>query len=264
MKQPKFWKTLKRHPLSAEYADLSGPEWNEFLSLMANGYDKSRPIVLFDGMVLDGWQRQRACVATDTPPVYVDLPKGWHADAFVEMANDRRRHETPETRTARIEARRARVAQARSEGQSLRAIAEQEKVDPKTVRNDLKTSGGDQSPPDTPKPSEPPKVKGRDGKTYQSAKPKPPKPEPPTKCDRCQRVGRDDPHCPKCYELRNGKAPKAGKPRFDEKRLTKVYGELVRVVDDRLRAMGGSKHHKKCQDLLGLFLAEYQVWMKAT
>jgi hypothetical protein len=53
------------------------------------------------------------------------------------------------------------VAELRSQGHSLRAIAGAAGVDAKTVRNDL--SGGDISPPDT--------VVGADGKRYPSARP---------------------------------------------------------------------------------------------
>jgi hypothetical protein len=59
--------------------------------------------------------------------------------------------------------RREVVAELRSAGMSTRAIASATGVDAKTVRNDIASAGGDNSPPAP--------VVGTDGKTYQSAQP---------------------------------------------------------------------------------------------
>ena len=32
MKQPRFWKILKRHPLSAKYADITGAAWEAYVT----------------------------------------------------------------------------------------------------------------------------------------------------------------------------------------------------------------------------------------
>ena len=122
----------------------------------------------------------------------------------------------------------------------------------------------------TPEP-EGGKVTGADGKKYDAAQP--PKPE-PILCDRCKRDRRvgNEPvkKCQECAELhgkKGGKAaakPKAGKPKFNDKKFEKVYGPLVRLVDERGNALGKDKHHKRCQELLGLFLAEYKEWMKVS
>lgn len=69
-----------------------------------------------------------------------------------------------------------RVAEKRKEGKSLRTIAEEEGVDPKTIQKDLKDAAGvDPSTPE-PTPEQPPAptgefpqlktTTGRDGKTY--------------------------------------------------------------------------------------------------
>lgn len=56
----------------------------------------------------------------------------------------------------------------------------------------------------------------------------------------------------------------SGSPKFDEKKFDKVYGPLVRLVDERAKAMGKGKGHKLCQDKLGEFLDAYKAWKKET
>jgi hypothetical protein len=98
MKQPN-WCTLERHPLSAAYVDISGDQWTEFVvSMHANGFDKRKPITLFEGKILDGWQRYRACRELGIKPTFVKLPDGVDPEAFVERENDHRRHEDHEAR----------------------------------------------------------------------------------------------------------------------------------------------------------------------
>jgi hypothetical protein len=208
MKQPKKWKELKRHPLSAEYDDLGGRAWELFVANVKTNGLSGRKITLHDGMVLDGWQLQRACAQMDVRPEYQPLPPGWTPEAFVEAANDHRRHETQEQAMRRAHERRQRVAQAHANGQSTRAIAEAEGVTQTQVMRDIKASGetgvspeageGQDTLSGTEKiekgrvfatsgetgvsPESPArKVKGRDGKTYSARKPKRPasKPAPP-------------------------------------------------------------------------------------
>lgn len=161
------WQALKRHELSADYHDLSGPAWDSFLEgMVEGGFDAHYPIVIYAGEVIDGWQRQRAAVQLGIEPVYRTLPDGVDLEAFVKRVNDDRRHESSEAKAKRIAERRERVAKARSEGKSYREIAEEEGVDEKTARNDVKAveeeSGADMSAGETI---------GRDGKTYPAKQP---------------------------------------------------------------------------------------------
>ena len=52
-KQPKQWQILKRHPLSAEYEDISGQEWQNLVASITGprGFDKRKPIVMLDGEI---------------------------------------------------------------------------------------------------------------------------------------------------------------------------------------------------------------------
>jgi hypothetical protein len=138
---PKNWKKLERHPLSAEYRDISGRAWDRFVSnLRENGLIGRRPVVIHDGKVLDGWQLLRGCIEAGIKPKFIALPEGIDPQTFVETANDHRRHETQEAAVKRIEDRRERVAAARRQGKSLRVIADEEGVSEKTVRGDLAVS----------------------------------------------------------------------------------------------------------------------------
>ena len=211
VKIPVDLRQLKRHPLSAEYRDITGTAWTSFcLKMKRVGFLKAFPIILHDGMVLDGWQRLRVCIETGIEPTFDGLPDGISPEDYVESVNDERRHETPEERDQRIAARRERVAEARQEGQSLRTIASGEEISEATVRNDLEAATA-QGYAVEPKDG---KIKGADGR-MRTATPLRPA---PILCERCQRGQVKD--CQMCRELREKKPvkhqpTKSGKPEAD-------------------------------------------------
>lgn len=111
-----------------------------------------------------------------------------------------RRHLTPEEQLARRAARIPRIVEAREKGDSLRIIAENEKVSEATVRRDLETvstaQGGAVEPPDG-------KVTGQDGRT-RTATPAKPDPIYCKTCARAKRVGQELPkNCPDCKKARD-------------------------------------------------------------
>ncbi len=59
--------------------------------IKTNGFDAKQPIYLFEGDVLDGWNRQRACTELNITPVYMQY-KGTNEEAlmFVLRTNKRR------------------------------------------------------------------------------------------------------------------------------------------------------------------------------
>lgn len=205
------WKSLERHHLSAEYADITGKAWELYLSnLQAVGNVNGRKVVLHEGKVLDGWQFQRACVELDSKPEYEKLPAGADPAVWVSTLNDHRRHESQDKATRRIEQRRERVAAAREEGQSIRTIAEQEGVGVATVHKDLAEVSTVRGRTVEPKDG---KVHGKDGYTQTANPVRPPKPEPVlcARCSRNERTGQPAVNgCPMCKEARGGtkKAPK--------------------------------------------------------
>jgi len=236
---PRYWKKLERHPLSAEYPDLPPAAMKRFVeNLKEHGVANGRKVTLLDGKVLDGWQLYTACLEAGVKPKFQPLPKGWEPEAYVEAMNDVRRHEDADTRALRAQKRRERVAAARSEGQSLRAIAEAEGVSETQVRNDLKAAtaqGCAVEPPDG-------KVVGKDGKAR-------PAERPPILCGRCRRVGPVK-GCESCKleregarkgrdagsHERNGHGPKNGQAVFDMRAFERAYGEMVRTTDNMCRA----------------------------
>ena len=49
------WKSFERHPLSADYVNIDGEEWDKFVeSLRLYGIVNDRRITMYEGKVLDG------------------------------------------------------------------------------------------------------------------------------------------------------------------------------------------------------------------
>jgi hypothetical protein len=267
--QPRFWKTLERHPLSAGYPDITGPIFDEMVATVKSVGVIGRKITLFEGKVLEGWQLLRACIASDVKPEFDDLPKDIDSETLVKIRNDLRRQSKEEETVGRINARRERVAAAHANGESTRKIAAAENVSQQTVLRDLESPGD--TPPVSPgnnsNSETTQKVTGTDGKTYPATQPK-------ILCVSCQtkqRKGQELPsRCEDCETARRPAKPaqakptKAGKPRFDEKKFDKAFGALTRVIDERGNMMGKGAHHKRCQDLLGDFINEYKLWKRET
>jgi len=249
------WKKLTRHPLSAEYADLEGQRRESLLAdIREHGFDARYPIVLHDGQILDGWQRQTVCVELDIEPTYADLPDGLAPEQLVARANDNRRHETELARAKRIMERRERVAKARSGGQSFRVIAENEGVSLGTVQNDVEETGATVLGNT---------VDGRDGKKRPAKNSKQLCPA----CQHRQDVGKPlIEKCEECESLRKKKdkpekEPKPGKPRYDEKRFTAAYGSLVREIDARGNLMGKGAFHGQLLAAMDNVLDLYKKWV---
>ena len=71
--------------------------------ISANGL--RQPIVLLDGMILDGGNRYRACIDAGVKPVFTDY-NGGNIVSFVLSANLHRRHMTPGQQAAIVARRR--------------------------------------------------------------------------------------------------------------------------------------------------------------
>lgn len=81
---------LQRHPLSAAYPSM---DESEFAALVADikTHGLLEPGIVFDGKVLDGWHRYRACEQAGVK--FVTQPfSGRDPVNFVRSRNDRRRH----------------------------------------------------------------------------------------------------------------------------------------------------------------------------
>lgn len=84
---------LELHPLCTLFPRLSGAEFQALADdIAANGL--RQPIVLLDGMILDGGNRYRACVEADVKPTFTKFAGGNIAE-FVKSVNLHRRHMSP-------------------------------------------------------------------------------------------------------------------------------------------------------------------------
>jgi hypothetical protein len=234
MKAPRNWKELERHPLSAEYPDITGKRWERLVQtirkhgVIAVSGSKPRMVTLHEGRIVDGYQLHRACVEADVKPAYVQLklPEGMTVEEWVETVNDNRRHETQEQIEKRVAERRKRVAEALRAGMSERQISDEEGVSQSQIHRDkqhLTESGESVTPPEN-------KVRGTDRRKQPSTKP--PKPL----CDRCQRVGKVK-DCETCKLLRKPSKPISEPSDADE---TVIVDVEQRPVPEQARGAFGA------------------------
>lgn len=81
------------HPLSTLFPRLIGAEFDSLVAdIKANGLRE--PIVLHEGMILDGGNRAAACDAAGVEPTYIEF-SGSNIVTFVLSANLHRRHLSP-------------------------------------------------------------------------------------------------------------------------------------------------------------------------
>lgn len=85
--------SLDLHPLCTLFPRLSGAEFDALRDdIKANGL--RQPIVLHEGMILDGGNRYRACIEAGVEPEFAPF-EGGNLVSFVLSANLHRRHMTP-------------------------------------------------------------------------------------------------------------------------------------------------------------------------
>jgi hypothetical protein len=217
---PRFWKTLERHPESAEYRDLSG----RALSLMTEGIKEhgvlgNRKVTVHEGKILDGWQMYQACIAADVKPDFQQLPADITPARYVEIMNEARRHDDAEELARLAAKRQERVVARRQAGDSIRTIAEAEGVDPKTIQRDIEKStvaGATVDPPGG-------KITGKDGRKRPATRSGDADETPLlcTHCKRRKRVGQEPlAKCAVCSALRKAQADRRGhRPKSTNGRL---------------------------------------------
>ena len=92
---------LTQHPLSAAFPAMSDEDFQALKDdIEING--QREPVMIFEGMVLDGWHRYRACVDLGLKPQQFTFPEGDDPVAFVKGANLHRRHLTASQRAAAV------------------------------------------------------------------------------------------------------------------------------------------------------------------
>jgi hypothetical protein len=175
------------HSLAKKYPLMDGDEYESLKAdIAANGLQN--PVWIWQVKILDGRNRMRACEELGIEPVFAEfVGTEEEAAAFVDSQNLHRRHLSTEWR-------RERAKELRAKGMSLRGIGRELGVHNSTVAADLKVKqepAGNPAPepppaaiePPTPQPAPepkpppvqqpppPPRVTGRDGKTYPASKP---------------------------------------------------------------------------------------------
>ena len=92
------FETLEYHPLANLFPLLEGNQFKKLKhDILHNG--KLEPIVLFEGKILDGRNRYRACVDLGLEPKTEEL-ESLNAADFVNSKNILRRHLTTSQRSA--------------------------------------------------------------------------------------------------------------------------------------------------------------------
>ena len=84
----------QRHPESEIFPPMAPEEFKALVqSMRANGFDAAFPIILFEGMIVDGWHRYNAARQAGVEPVFRDWggTEGALRD-FIIYANSTRRH----------------------------------------------------------------------------------------------------------------------------------------------------------------------------
>lgn len=90
-----------QHPLSAAFPAMSADDFAALVAdIKANG--QREPVMLHEGMVLDGWHRYSACVQLGIKPLHFTFPADKDPIAFVLSHNLHRRHLTPSQRAAAV------------------------------------------------------------------------------------------------------------------------------------------------------------------
>jgi len=88
------WRDWRRHELGAVFHDMSTSEYESLRrDIETNG--QLHPIILFQGRVLDGWHRFRACRDLDKEPVSVPLAEGTDPLHYSIASNAERRQSRP-------------------------------------------------------------------------------------------------------------------------------------------------------------------------
>lgn len=82
---------MKKHKFNI-FPEAKAEDYNRLLEdIKSNGYDKTQPITIYQGEIIDGWNRQRACDELGIKPEYVTFTgTDGEAIALVMRTNKRR------------------------------------------------------------------------------------------------------------------------------------------------------------------------------
>ena len=131
---------MKQHPLSAAFPLPTPAEFDALKNDIA-AVGQRHPIMIFDGMVLDGWTRYRAKLELEQEPIFA-LYSGNDPAGYVLSSNLHRRHLSASQRASAIVAcnewrneGRAQLRTGTELPQTAAQMAETAQVSPRTVEN---------------------------------------------------------------------------------------------------------------------------------
>lgn len=83
--------TMKKHKYNI-FPEAKSEDFNRLVDdIRTNGYDSKQPIILYQGEIIDGWNRQRACDKLGVKPIYENFTgNDSDAVALVMRTNKRR------------------------------------------------------------------------------------------------------------------------------------------------------------------------------
>jgi hypothetical protein len=93
--------TYQQHPLSAAFPAMSDEDF-AVLKEDIKAHGQREPIIVHEGMVLDGWHRFRACTELGIEPLKFTFSTADDPVSFVLSHNLHRRHLTPSQRAAAV------------------------------------------------------------------------------------------------------------------------------------------------------------------
>lgn len=218
MKTLTYKKVEYKFPFSERFRRHTKEEL-EMISESLEEHGFKHPVLIYTdeehgkNCVLDGEGRLTCAINNEKikKVPFKNIGKMSFDDAYEEAKayNDHRRQDDPESIAKRKAERVKRVAEARAEGQSTRAIAANENVSQTQIVLDLATSTEQGCS------VEPQNVRGIDGKNRKATT--------KIKCDRCERLKIDNKDCEKCKEARAAKKEEGGKPKDSaEKKKEKI------------------------------------------
>ena len=88
-------RTLERHELSLGYPKIGVDDFSTLLlSMKQYGYDKAQPVMVFEGKIIDGWNRYKASLQVGVEPTIKEMSfESWDkASEYVFRMNGSRRN----------------------------------------------------------------------------------------------------------------------------------------------------------------------------
>lgn len=97
---PENWRALPVHPMAQVLPTHVGMRFEDLVrSISQNGYDPNEPILVHEGMIIDGRHRREACVIANVPPRFAKVIAS--PDELLQLIHyrkDARQHYTPSQR----------------------------------------------------------------------------------------------------------------------------------------------------------------------